>query len=306
MMHSLSRATPALVVHDLIKRFGEKTAIDHVTFHVKAGETVVLWGPNGAGKTTLLRCILGLFRFEGAITVLGCETLREGKAVRALTGFVPQELGLHGEQTVAEAVTFYARLRRVPLARALSLLDRWQLAEVSHSLVRTLSGGMKQKLALVIALLADPPMMLLDEPTSNLDVRARRELGTVLEQLKTAGRTILFCSHRTSEISRLADRVVVLEQGRKITEGAPEEVRRHLSERLVLNLTLPASHKAQAASLLEERGFTVQLNGTHVWVDVIAGRKAEPLQLLAEAQIPVLDFEVEQAPVEGSAPMQAR
>ena len=298
-------AAPALMVHDVVKHFGEKTALDHVTFHVKAGETVVLWGPNGAGKTTLLRCILGLFRFEGAITVLGFDTLREGKAARGLIGFVPQELGLHGEQTVAEAVAFYARLRRVPLARALSLLDRWQLDEVSRSLVRTLSGGMKQKLALVIALLADPPVMLLDEPTSNLDVRARRELSTVLEQLKIAGRTILLCSHRTSEISKLADRVVVLEQGRKLEEGTPDAVRHHLSERLVLRLTLPASHTAQAASLLEDHGFTVQLNGTHIWVDVMAGRKVEPLQLLAEARIPVLDFELEQTLAERPAPRPA-
>jgi ABC-type multidrug transport system ATPase subunit len=305
MMSQLSSAAPALVVRDLVKRFGEKTAIDHVTFHVKAGETVVLWGPNGAGKTTLLRCILGLIQFEGAITVLGCDALREGKAARGLIGFVPQELGLHGEQTVEEAVTFYARLRRVPPARALSLLDAWQLAEASRNLVRTLSGGMKQKLALVIALLADSPVMLLDEPTSNLDIWARRELSAVLEQLKTAGRTILFCSHRTSEISKLADRVIVLEQGRKIAEGTPEAMRRHLSERLILSLALSPSHKAQAASLLEHHGFTVQLNGTHVWVDVIAGRKAEPLQLLAEAKIPVLDFEIEQAPVERPAPMRA-
>ena len=304
MIHPLSGATPALVVRDLVKRFGEKTAIDHVTFDVQSGETVVLWGPNGAGKTTLLRCILGLFRFEGAIAVLGRDALREGKAARGLIGFVPQELGLHGEQTVAEAVTFYARLRRVPPARALSLLERWQLADVSHSLVRTLSGGMKQKLALVIALLADPPVMLLDEPTSNLDVRARRDVSAVLEQLKIAGRTILFCSHRTSEISKLADRVIVLEQGRKIAEGTPDAVRRHLSERLVLSLTLPASHKAQAASLLEDHGFTVQLNGTHIWVDVMAGRKVEPLQLLAEARIPVLDFEIEQTLAERPAPRQ--
>ncbi|MBI3304511.1 MAG: ABC transporter ATP-binding protein [Deltaproteobacteria bacterium] len=304
-MSPLSSAALALVVHDVVKRFGEKVAIDHVTFQVKAGETVVLWGPNGAGKTTLLRCILGLIRFEGAITVLGCDTLREGKAARGLLGFVPQELGLHGEQTVMEAVTFYARLRRVPLAQALSLLETWQLTESSRSLVRTLSGGMKQKLALVIALLANPPMLLLDEPTSNLDVRTRRELSTVLEQLKTAGRTILFCSHRTSEVSKLADRVIVLEQGRKIEEGAPEAVRHHLSERLVLSLTLSPSHKAQAALLLEHHGFTVELNGTHMWVHVIAGRKVEPLQLLAEAKIPVVDFEIEQAPTERPAPMRA-
>lgn len=305
-MSPLSSAAPALMVRDIVKRFGEKTALDHVTFHVTAGETVVLWGPNGAGKTTLLRCVLGLIRFEGAVTVLGCDTLREGKAARRSMGFVPQELGLHGEQTVAEAVTFYARLRRVPPTRALSLLNTWQLAEASHNLVRTLSGGMKQKLALVIALLADPPVMLLDEPTSNLDVRTRRELSAVLEQLKTAGRTILLCSHRTSEVSKLADRVIVLEQGRKIEEGTLEAVHRHLSERLVLSLTLPAAHKTQAASLLEDHGFTVQLNGTHVWVDVIVGRKIEPLRLLTEAKIPILDFEIEQAPAARPVPVQAQ
>jgi ABC-type multidrug transport system ATPase subunit len=305
-MSPLINAAPALVIRDVVKRFGEKTAVDHVTFDVKAGETVVLWGPNGAGKTTLLRCMLGLVRFGGAITILGHDMLRDGKAARGLIGFVPQELGLHGEQTVTEAVTFYARLRRVPRAHALRLLETWQLAEASRSAVRTLSGGMKQKLALLIALLADPPVLLLDEPTSNLDVRTRRELSAALEQLSTDGRTILLCSHRTSEVSRLADRVIVLEQGRKIAEGTPDAMRGHLSERLILSLTLSLSHKAQAASLLEHHGLTVQLNGTHIWVEVLAGRKVEPFRLLAEAKIPVLDFEIEPAPVELPVPQRAR
>ena len=301
-MSRVPSTAPVLSVRDVVKRFGEKIAIDHVTFHVKAGETVVLWGPNGAGKTTLLRCVLGIIPFEGAVTVLDCDAHREGKAARRLIGYVPQELGLHGEQTVLETAIFYARLRRVPTARAVSLLDAWQLTEAAHALVRTLSGGMKQKLALVIALLADPPVMLLDEPTSNLDVRARRELSAVLEQLKAAGKTMLLCSHRTSEVSKLADRVIILEQGRKIEEGTPEQVRSHLSERLILGLTLAPSQKAQAAALLERHGFTVHLNGTQVWVDVIAGRKVEPLQLLADAKIPVLDFEVEQTLAERPAP----
>jgi ABC-type multidrug transport system ATPase subunit len=165
---------------------------------------------------------------------------------------------------------------------------------------------MKQKLALVIALLADPPVLLLDEPTSNLDVRSRRELGAVLEQLKASGRTILMCSHRTSEVSKLADRVIVLEQGRKLAEGTPDETRGHLSGRLIVSLTLPLAHKAQAALLLERHGFAVQLNGAHLWVEVLAGRKVEPLQRLVEAQIPVLDFEIEQAPAESPLPPGAR
>ena len=153
---------------------------------------------------------------------------------------------------------------------------------------------MKQKLALVIALLADPPVMLLDEPTSSLDVRTRREFAVLLERLKQAGKTLLLCSHRASEVLKLADRVVVLERGRKVEDGTPEQVRDRLSEQAVLGLTVSPSQKTEAATLLERHGFTVHLNGVQIWVEVGAGRKAEPLRLLAGSQIPVLDFELEQ------------
>jgi ABC-type multidrug transport system ATPase subunit len=152
---------------------------------------------------------------------------------------------------------------------------------------------MKQKLALVIALLSDPPVMLLDEPTSNLDPRARQELGALLERLKKAGKTVLFCSHRAGEVWRLADRVLILERGRKVAEGVPEELRQQLVNPAVLCLTVPPERNAEAVSLLVAAGFRVCPQNAVVRVEAPAGRKLEPIELLSRAGVPVVDFDLE-------------
>ena len=291
----------AVSVRELVKRFGSRVVLHHLSFDVALGETVVLWGPNGAGKTTVLRCVLGVIPFEGTIQVLGHDVQRQGKAARQRLGYVPQELSLHGEQTVSETVAFYAQLRRIPVADALRLLDRWQLGEATRQSVRSLSGGMKQKLALVVALLADPPILLLDEPTSNLDLRARRELGTMLERLKQEGKTIIFCSHRASEVWKLADRVIALDQGEKVCEGTPEQLRDQLPQLMNLGVSVAPTEKARALRILEERGFRVHPNGTYLWVEIPASRKIEPLQALTEARIAVLDFELDSSQSERAA-----
>src|SRR5262249_19764150 len=154
-------------------------------FEVRPGETIALWGPNGAGKSTILRCILGLLPFQGEIQVLGERCGPRGKASRRQIGYVPQEGWLHADRTIRETVHFFARLRNASPARADALISEWGLADVSRRTVQQLSGGMKQKLALVVALLSDPPVLLLDEPTSNLDARTRREFVGLLERLKS-------------------------------------------------------------------------------------------------------------------------
>ncbi|MBI1952644.1 MAG: ABC transporter ATP-binding protein [Candidatus Omnitrophica bacterium] len=284
--------TSAIAVRQLVKRFGSLVAVDHLDFSVAPRETVVLWGANGAGKTTVLRCVLGIVPFDGSIQVLGHEVCAQGKAARAKLGYVPQEIRFPGEQTVWETVAFYARLRRLAPARATALLDQWQLLSAARQPVRTLSGGMKQKLALVVALLPDPPVLLLDEPTSNLDAASRREFSVLLDQLKRSGKTLLCCLHRVGEVWKLADRVVVLEQGRKISEGPPQLVAASLSARTVVCLTVAHDRMAQAAGLLAARGFAVERNGMQLWVGVPEGRKVEPIQRLLEAGIPLLDLEL--------------
>lgn len=293
---------PAIAVRGLVKRFGKVTAVDDVSFEVRPGETVALWGPNGAGKTTILRCLLGLLPCEGTIRILGHPCGPRGRASRMRLGYVPQEVRLHADQSVRDTVRFYARLRRVAPERVEQLLRDWGLEDFQRRAVSQLSGGMRQKLALVVALLSDPPVLLLDEPTSNLDARTRREFAGLLERLKAAGKTLLFCTHRPSEVWKLADRVVVMGRGRKVAEGAPEGVREHLQGAAHLGLTVAPGHAASAAERLRHDGFVVQTTGSRLWVDAPAGRKVEALEILSQAGVRVLDFELESEHESAGAP----
>ena len=286
---------PETVVHvrGLEKTFGRTRALKSLDFTVQKGETLVLWGPNGAGKTTALRCLLGIMPFKGDLKVMGLDVASQGKEVRKRVGYVPQEIRMHTDQTVQETVRFYAALRRVSLPEASRLVDRWGLTEAKHKRVNALSGGMKQKLALVIALLSDPPILFLDESTNHLDLNARRDFISLLSNLKNAGKTIVLCSHRHSEVWKLADRVVVLKAGEKITEGTPEEVRNHLGGRALLALTVKTEHAAQAAALLQENGIRAEQNGSQILIEVPLDKKTLPFALLHEASISVLDYELE-------------
>jgi ABC-type multidrug transport system ATPase subunit len=290
---SVDDTAPAISVRGLFKRFGKVTAVDDVSFDVQPGETVALWGPNGAGKTTILRCLLGLLPCQGAARILGQPCGPRGRASRQRLGYVPQDVRLHADQTVRDTVRFYARLRRVAPGRVDQLLREWQLDGFQRRPVSQLSGGMRQKLALIVALLSDPPVLLLDEPTSNLDARTRREFSELLVHLKAAGKTLLFCTHRPSEVWKLADRVIVLERGRKVAEGPPAQIREYLLEPAHLGLTIADGGGAAAAERLREGGFLVQLTGSRLWVEAPAGRKVEAMELLRMAGVRILDFDLE-------------
>ena len=296
MSHPPSSQAPALAVaaQAVVKRFGRVTAVDRVTLAVRPGETVVLWGPNGAGKTTLLRCLLGVIPFDGALRVCGHDIRQDGKAARRLMGYVPQQVRLPGHQTVAETVAFIARLRRVNPKEALAGLARWGLDGLAAQRVHALSGGMQQRLALALALVSDPPVVLLDEPTSNLDLAARRDVLERLEQLQAAGKTLILCSHHAAEVWRIAPRVVVLEQGRVVADGAPEALAAYLGGETLMAVTVAAPEKAAAVALLQGRGFAVVTNGSarQIWVRVAGDRKIDPVCLLHEARIRVMDLEL--------------
>jgi len=294
---SLAPSLPSLEAQAVVKRFGRVIAVDRVDLSIRPGETVVLWGPNGAGKTTLLRCVLGVVPCDGTITVCGHDVRRDGKAARRLMGYVPQEIRLPGHQTVSETVTFVARLRRVSPVAALAGLGRWGLEGLAEQRVQTLSGGMKQRLALALALISDPPVLLLDEPTSNLDLAARRELMEQLEQLNAQGKTLVVCSHHAAEVWRIADRVVVLEHGRVVAQDAPERLGAYLGGEALVALTFSSSQKEEAAALLRRQGFTVMTNGSarQIWIRVAGDRKLEPLRALHEANIRILDLELHSA-----------
>ena len=291
-----TRLVPTISVDHLTKRFGKATAVERLSFDISPGETVALWGPNGAGKTTALRCVLGVLPFDGTITVGGNSSRTEGKMVRQQIGYVPQEVRLHSDLTVQGTVSFYARLRNVSRDRLTTLMAEWNLAGIADKRVGNLSGGMKQRLALAIALLSDPPILLLDEPTSNLDVHTRHEFWAALENLKKSGKTLIFCTHRLDEIFRLADRVIVMEEGKKIAEDSPMSLDGHLSRDVMLHLSIPESFHKTAANLLEQQGFSTKCNGVKISVQAPHDRKAEPFRVLAESAIPIDDFELADNP----------
>jgi nitrous oxidase accessory protein len=204
---------PAISVQNVSKRYGTVTALDGVSFEAHPGEAIALWGENGAGKTTLLKAILGLIDFKGRILVEGHDVNRDGKGARRSIGYVPQEAVFY-DLNVRATMEFYARLKKVDLTRSAGLLDKLGLTAHARKPVSALSGGLKQRLALAIALLADPPVLLLDEPTANLDAKARRDYLALLAALRQDLRkTILFASHRVEEVKALASRVLVLESG---------------------------------------------------------------------------------------------
>jgi ABC-type multidrug transport system ATPase subunit len=286
--------TKLLALNNVSKRYGKSAALDGICFEAKRGEAIALWGPNGAGKTTLLKAILGLIQFQGDVQVSGYSVRRDGKRVRCRIGYVPQESAFY-DARVCETMIFYARLKQVDAARISTLLDRLGLSEHAYKSITALSGGLKQRLALAVALLADPPLLLLDEPTANLDARARYDYLALLSTLRREGKTIVFASHRLEEIEALADRVILLERGCIVATLTPALLRQqHLSE-FEMTLWVPDLQRSLALEHLENQGLNVHLNGRGtVVVRVNDTQKMRPLQLLNAQGIPVLNFELEQ------------
>ncbi len=215
---------PLVEVCELTKTYGPRVALSGLSFQVEQGETLALWGPNGAGKTTVLRCLLGLLPFSGRILLAGLDVARNGREVRRLTGFVPQDLALYPDMTVGELLGFISELRAAPKQEALAWTERFGLAELKARKVGELSGGMSQRLLLTLALVGNPPLLLLDEPTANLDEGAREAFLTLLRDLGREGRTVLISSHRLEDILSVAGRVLVLERGRLVAEGPPHRL----------------------------------------------------------------------------------
>lgn len=196
------------------KYYGKFRALDHLHFAIDAGEFIVFLGPNGSGKSTLYRCLLGITAFDGTIHINGKNPLEEGKAVRSRIGYMPQHTSLHEDMTVGETLAFYAELRGDTKRHATALLERTGLKHTMALKVGELSGGMKQRLAFVTSLIGDPDVLLLDEPTANMDEQSQRLLRLWLMELKEQGKTILVSTHFQNGVLSLADRSITLENGR--------------------------------------------------------------------------------------------
>lgn len=218
---------PILRVQDLVKGYESLRALDGVSMELERGSVVALLGPNGAGKTTTFKCILGVTAFQGKVEVDGLPVPRRGREARRRIGYLPQAPTLWEADTCTGALEFLADLRGAGNDRIDALLQRVNLWEQRRQKVGHLSGGMRQRLALAAALLGDPPLLLLDEPTANLDAESRAAFQALVAELRTEGKTVVISTHFVDGLVELADRVVVLRRGRVVVDAPAGELVGH-------------------------------------------------------------------------------
>lgn len=279
-------------ITELTKRYGKTTVVDGFTTSVASGESIALWGPNGAGKTTIVRAILGLVAYEGTIEIDGLDARSQGKAVRSRLGYVPQELSFYDDMTVLETLDFSASLRKIEPDRVDEVLELVDLDGHHDKRVRELSGGLKQRLGIAAALLPDPPILLLDEPTSNLDAAAREAAVALLDSLREERRTLVVTSHHLEEVGMLVDRVIAMDSGRVTVECPPAELAERLGLRAWLHLVVGDGLIPEAVEILRRDGFDAHQNAYGVLVEVSAQGKGRAIATLQQAGVGIEDLEV--------------
>jgi ABC-2 type transport system ATP-binding protein len=215
-------AAPVLEAHDLVKRYGDRVAVRGVSLEVHPGELVAVIGPNGAGKTTLLSILAGIQRPDGGAVGLAPDRV----------GWVPQQPSLYGKLTVAENLRLFARLEGCPDVPAVvdRMLEQTGLQDRADSLASTLSGGNRQRLNVAIGLLAEPPVLLLDEPSAALDPRQRARLWAFILDHSAGGTGVVYSTHNVQEADRFAHQLIVLADGERVFAGPPRELERLVGE----------------------------------------------------------------------------
>ena len=250
---------PVIEARDLTKLYGEVRAVDEISFEVAAGESFGLLGPNGAGKSTTMRMIGGTsLRTSGTLLVNGLDPELNGPEVRANLGVVPQQDNLDNELRTRDNILMYGRYFGLPYSylapKADELLQFAQLTEKAGEKVDNLSGGMKRRLTIARALVNEPRILLLDEPTTGLDPQARHVLWDRLFRLKEQGVTLIVTTHFMDEAEQLCDRLIVMDHGRIVAEGSPASLIRRYSTREVLELRFGSDRNAALVDQLRDFG----------------------------------------------------
>ena len=279
-------ATMSAVTH----RYGDVVALDGLNLEIRAGEVLAVLGPNGAGKTTAIGLLLGTLRVqEGTVRVFGHEP--GAGAVRMRRGAMLQVSGVPDTLTIAEHLELFSSYYPAPLpvSRLLAMAGLEELADRRYG---RLSGGQKQRVMFALALAGDPELVFLDEPTTGLDVEARRSLWNEIRELKAAGRTAVLTTHYLEEADALADRIAVIHEGRVVAEGTPAEIKSRAADRRVRCIT--AVNRDEVAAL--PGVARVEVNGQHL--EVLTARPEELLRTLLALDPDLRDLHVTGARLE--------
>jgi ABC-2 type transport system ATP-binding protein len=276
-----------LSVSGLCKAYGERRAVDGVSFQVRRGQTVGLLGPNGAGKSTTVGMICGLIRADaGSVTLDGEPVVQGASAAKQKLGLVPQDLALYDELPAIENLKLFGALygmKGAALAkRAEEVLALVGLSDRAKDKPSTFSGGMKRRLNIGAALLHDPQLLILDEPTVGVDPQSRNAIFDTLEALKAQGRSLIYTSHYMEEVERLADHIVIIDHGKVLADAPPAELYRRLPTQAALQVELAGADVLPAellvASLADLPGVAgVRRNGTALDISLHDAAHAAPV-----------------------------
>jgi ABC-2 type transport system ATP-binding protein len=256
----VEKPTDVVQVENLRIRYGKLEAVRGITFKIPRGEVFGFIGPNGAGKSSTIRVLATLQKdFEGRVRINGVDVRRNPDKVRTMMGYMPDFFGVYEDLTAREYLHFFAAAYRIPTSRRAGIVDDvLQLTDLTHKIdsqVDSLSRGMKQRLALARVLLHDPDLLLLDEPASGLDPRARIEFRELLKALQEMGKTILVSSHILHELAQFCTRIGIIEAGQLVAEGSLNDIYRLLSIKRIVHVQVAGELKPLAIGLRSVKGI---------------------------------------------------
>lgn len=283
----------AIVVEELTKRYSSNTVVDHLSFTVQRGEIFALLGPNGAGKTTTIETLEGYRRADaGSVRVLGLDPIRDAHALKPLTGVMLQQDGLYPGLTAREVVRLFAGYFRQPRDPD-ALLELVGLQNAGKTRCRRLSGGQKRRLALAVALVGNPSLLFLDEPTTGMDPQARLATWEIIRDLKRGGATIMLTTHLMDEAERLADRVAIIDSGRLIALDTPGSLTGAQNATVVRFVAPPGIDCTRLAALPSAKSAEEIRPGSYlIETDNAQALVAELAAWLRDAQITLTELRV--------------
>ncbi|MFH1590332.1 MAG: ABC transporter ATP-binding protein [archaeon] len=261
----------AIEINGLSKTYGDVEAVRGISLAIEKGDFFGFIGPNGAGKTTTINSIMGLVSFKGSIKVMGKDVVADYQDARRLVGLSPQEFNFDRFLTVEECLLYTAGYFGIPKAEALrrseKLLKRFSIADKRKKRVESLSGGMKRRLIIARALIQDPEILILDEPTAGIDVQLRREFWDILQDINKEGKTILLTSHYIEEVEKLCSTIGIINNGRIIELAKKDRIMAHLSNECLIIRTKTKPKKLvlkDADLIIRTDGNTIKVIGKNV------------------------------------------
>ncbi len=287
-----------LAVDKVKKKYGKFVALDTISFSIGKGRHLLVLGPNGAGKTTLIKCVMDLVKFEGKIEVGGTDVKRDARAAKKLIGYVPQNYAFYENLTVREHARLSVRLKEVGIEQMKEKLETVDLWHARDRKVRALSDGMKQRLGIAFALIGNPPLLLLDEPTSNVDLRGQLEFQTLLQGFLKEGKTLLTTTHLTG-LGELANEVMVLDKGKMIANGTPYDLLGKINVTDTLYIRVDGTEKQNVTDLLLSEGAS-ELVARSEWITASVPNeiKLKVLKSLLESGYKIEDLMIERSKIE--------